>query len=325
MFNAPVLDLVILLSFTYFIGSLILSAVNEALASTLRLRQKDLRTGLLKFFLSAEWRAFVNNHFLKSPHIETLMKRKNRLPVYIPARNFVLAIVQHLDEKWYQKGKISSCTTTPEAGQPAGKDILPKHLCVVLETIMKQVSHLPAAELVPEFEKRVEEFYNNTMDRVTGWYKRRVRRILLVTGFVLSVLLNIDTIKIANDAMQDKAKLSKAVDNITTNLSRNDSMYETSLIIADSAGNVNIKRTKMKADSVILNYQQVTGYRLGYKDLDEFKQQWSGRNFWIKLFGVLLTAFALQLGSTYWFDIMNKAVNIRATGKKPDEKIVPKK
>jgi len=36
MFNSPVLDLVILLTFIYFTGSLILSAINEAIAGALR-------------------------------------------------------------------------------------------------------------------------------------------------------------------------------------------------------------------------------------------------------------------------------------------------
>lgn len=49
MFNSPVLDLVILLSFTYFIGSLILSAINEAIAGAFRLRQKDF------FIQSGKW------------------------------------------------------------------------------------------------------------------------------------------------------------------------------------------------------------------------------------------------------------------------------
>ncbi len=323
MFNSPVLDLVILLSFTYFIGSLVLSAINEAIAGTFRLRQKDLSKGLLHFFLDPQWKSFVKNTLLKSPHLQTLMKTKGKMPAYIPPQNFVLALIENLDGEAYKNGNIVSNKTAPGPQNDAAsqKDIIPKDALIVLQTIMKQVSNLAENEKVQEFEKRVEEFYNNTMDRVTGWYKRRVRRILFVLALVLSVVLNIDTIKIANDAMQDKARLSKAVDNISANLPALDSLNKTPIAVTDSAGNIEIKKTANNANGVLMTYTQTTGYQLGYSG--DFKKQWRN-NFWKKLLGVLLTAFALQLGSNYWFDLMNKAVNVRATGKRPDENQIKK-
>lgn len=326
MFNSPVLDLVILLSFTYFIGSLILSAINEALAGTLRLRQTDLKKGIYRFFLSSSWRTFVKNTFFESPHIQTLMKAKDKFPAYIPARNFVLAIVEHLDANAYKDGNIlvlnkdGSIATTGEG--PEKKAIngnaLPKDMITVLQTIMKQVGSVNIEERGKEFEAKLEEFYNLTMDRVTGWYKRRVRRILLALGLALAVILNIDTIKIANDAMKDKTRLAKAVDNISAKLPRIDSLDNKSYVVTDSAGMVVIKQTTKNLEGVVLTYNETTGYKLGYTDWNDFQKQWSA-NFLKKLLGVLLTAFALQLGSNYWFDLMNKAVNVRSTGRKPDE------
>lgn len=311
MFNSPVLDLVILLSFTYFIGSLILSAINEAISGTFRLRQRDLKKGLMRFFLKLEWRVFIRDNFLKSPHIQTLMKNSERMPAYIPAANFVLAMIENLDETAYKAGNIVS----KKVGN-TDRDIIPKDAQVVMQTIMKQVNNLLPAEQIKEFEKKLEDFYNNTMDRVTGWYKRRVRRILLALGLLLAIVLNIDTIKIANDAMQDKTRLSKAVDNITAKLPRLDSLNNMTIAVNDTLGRINIKKTTSNIDSTVITYNEVSGYQLGYNG--HFKEDWRN-HFWKKLLGVLLTAFALQLGSNYWFDLMNKAVNIRAVGRKPDE------
>ncbi|HSU15463.1 hypothetical protein [Longimicrobium sp.] len=39
-----------------------------------------------------------------------------------------------------------------------------------------------------------------------------------------------------------------------------------------------------------------------------------------KLLGILLTAFALSLGAPFWFDTLNKIINIRSAGRAPDEK-----
>lgn len=39
-----------------------------------------------------------------------------------------------------------------------------------------------------------------------------------------------------------------------------------------------------------------------------------------KLLGVLLTALAISLGAPFWFDMLNKVINIRAAGPAPDER-----
>ncbi len=39
----------------------------------------------------------------------------------------------------------------------------------------------------------------------------------------------------------------------------------------------------------------------------------------IKLAGIVLTSLAIQLGAPYWFDMLNRVVNIRNTGLKPGE------
>jgi hypothetical protein len=47
---------------------------------------------------------------------------------------------------------------------------------------------------------------------------------------------------------------------------------------------------------------------------------WYRTTFWPKLIGLLVTAFALSLGAPFWFDMLNKVVNIRSAGRAPDER-----
>ncbi|HEV8286020.1 MAG TPA: hypothetical protein VGQ09_17045 [Chitinophagaceae bacterium] len=311
MFNSPILDLVIFLSFTYFIGSLILSAINEAIAGTLRLRQKDLAKALNKFFFDPQWKNFLKNTLLKSPHIQSLMKAKDRIPAYIPARNFIMALTENINPIAYKNGEFSK-TTLAASG-------LPPEAIKVIETIGKQVSYIEdKTQRIKEFENRLEEFYNNTMDRVTGWYKKRIRRILLIVGIALAVALNIDTLKIANDALKDPDKLSKAADNISANLSKLDSLNGT-IKVSDTAVMVTVDNISANTKNLTVQYERTSGFSLGYRNREDFNEQWKS-HFWRKLLGILLTAFALQLGANYWFELMTKAVNVRAAGKRPDDK-----
>lgn len=327
MFNSPVIDLVILLSFTYFIGSLILSAINEAIAGGLRLRPKQLKSALESMLFGKDWKPFVKNHLAKSPHLQSLMKRDGRYPAYIPAKTIVHAIVEQFrkaecDQVQYRVGFIFSSLKSD-------KLLIPQCLKEILLDFARQVEAIHPEDKTPpgtcnkqieEFERRIEEFYDSFMERAGGWYKRKTRTILLILAIALSFTLNIDTIKIINDALADKQKLSRAVDNISANMKdlenlRSITVNDSSIVVTSG----DIGQTGADINKLRIVYEETSGYFLGY---DHMLEEWEA-DFFLKLIGILITAFALQLGSNYWFDLMNKAVNIRAAGKRPDEKRSP--
>lgn len=55
-----------------------------------------------------------------------------------------------------------------------------------------------------EFTRKIEGWYNDTMDRVSGWYKRQTQFILFLLGIVLAIIFNVDTIDITNKLSTDK-------------------------------------------------------------------------------------------------------------------------
>lgn len=65
-------------------------------------------------------------------------------------------------------------------------------------------------------------------------------------------------------------------------------------------------------------YETSSGLYLGYQK-GEFMEQWFGHGilgFLLKLMGMVITAFAVQLGSNYWFDIMKKALSMKNPARK---------
>jgi hypothetical protein len=57
-----------------------------------------------------------------------------------------------------------------------------------------------------------------------------------------------------------------------------------------------------------------------WSELDTDLRGFAGLDgFLTKLFGLLLTAGAVSLGAPFWFDLLNKAVNLRATGRPPEK------
>lgn len=327
MGNSPLLELIILLSFTYFIGSLLLSAIYEAIAGGLRLRPKGLKFALENMLFGNDWKPFVKNQLAKSPHIQSLMKRGGRYPAYIPAKTFVHAIIEQFRKAQNQTNAQNETNAIEYNGENLLNAINNKQLLIpycLKEILLDFAVQIKAqysepTKQISEFEKRLEELYDSSMDRAGGWYKRKTRGMLLLLALALCVFLNIDTIKITTDALADKQKLSNAVDNISSKIPDIEKLNSVAITDSSMVFTRDLYAVGDNLKKIEVQYNQTTGYEFGY---DDFIKEWKA-NFWKKLIGIFITVFALQLGSNFWFDLMNKAVNIRAAGKRPDEKRPP--
>jgi len=191
-----------------------------------------------------------------------------------------------------------------------------------------------------KFQKKLEDFYNNAMDRCGGVYKKKMSVILFVAGFVIAFSMNLDTIRISQDALGDKQKLGQTVDKIVSQIPGITS-GKGQITIKKGSGSIIISQNqdttdtskkavdlnkKIKAVNDLSVYlQQNAGISFGYTNWDSFSEKW---NFWsesfrhlgdvaLSLLGIIITTLALQLSSNFWFDLLNKFVNVRAAGQKP--------
>ncbi len=49
---------------------------------------------------------------------------------------------------------------------------------------------------VGTFKVKLEQWFDDTMQRATGWYKRYTQFVLFIIGMVMAVVFNVDTIAI---------------------------------------------------------------------------------------------------------------------------------
>jgi hypothetical protein len=81
----------------------------------------------------------------------------------------------------------------------------------------------------------------------------------------------------------------------------------------------------MKGNELSQNEMDLLGQILGWHDnvfYDKNGYSWTKQIWLERLIGWLLTILAISLGAPFWFDILNKIINIRFAGKSPEE---PKK
>ncbi len=248
-----------------------------------------------------------------------------------------------------------------------------------------------------KFKFYLEQWFDDTMERATGWFKRRAQCFLFIIGFVLAISFNANTFDIVKklsdnpEAREQLVKLaieyskenkefnknSSAEDTIAVYQNNhitkvNDSLqkianrlqadiYKAQNIIAvnwlipDSiriftSGNeipnvpfgyvkhkyqIEVLDTSSKNDKKDVQKDTVLVWSLLHEsielesfdkaipptysttfnesqiDVDQSTYKWSyglkSKNLW----GYILTALAISLGSPFWFDLLNKLINLR--------------
>ena len=193
--------------------------------------------------------------------------------------------------------------------------------------------------------QNIEDWFNASMDRVSGWYKRRAQIFILIIGFVVVVWLNGDSIAIVRALNSDKALRELTVAEATKYLEaatspsptppqsppQSPSSTPTSSPSATPTPECPTPACDKDKNSAECKLQQnkcqlkELGLPLGWNSPDDARRQmpknWDDVYKQVRwhLLGWLLTALAISLGAPFWFDILNKFIVIRSTVK-PKEK-----
>lgn len=327
LFGSKILDLAVGLVLIYSLLSLVCSWVKERIASLFALRATMLEAGI-RNLLSEEFAAVLYGHPLiqglgSQSQFKGLLARNSRAgrlarPSYIPARTFALALLD-IVRKGGLQGRLASQAEaqTEDAGRPDHangmtdvQDALAQLPDRDLRTVLTLLLDASDEDLV-NIRKNVEDWFNDAMDRLSGWYKRRAQVIIAVVAVCVTVLLNVDTLTIANGLWRDDALRSATVAGAEQ--------------VAKDSPNANTQqlRTRIDALKVPLGYSSVS--RDTGEELPFLSSGWMRENFGsslqdnlAKLAGLALTAIALSFGAPFWFDLLNSFINLRSTGKPPE-------
>jgi len=169
----------------------------------------------------------------------------------------------------------------------------------------------------------VEGWFNDAMDRVNGWYKRRTQLWTVILALVLVLLANANTIEIVRKLGRDPVLRNAVVEEAKVRAQK--PRPTISVEYADQDDPTNPTITHNEGNELSQNEMDLLGQILGWHDNvfhDKNGYSWS-KQIWLERFiGWLLTILAISLGAPFWFDILNKIINIRFAGKAPEE---PKK
>jgi hypothetical protein len=289
--GGPAVEIAIGLAFAFFLLSTLVSAITEGIAWVFKQRAKQLEQGVRGLLGENEIAEEVLGHALVQSDARTpTWKRKKQKPSYISARNFSLALIDTLAKR----------------GAPSNDDLVEVEngatdLGGDAEALEEQLAALfgdPVVTDLKDFRKAAEEWFDDAMDRVSGWYKRRAQAITCVLAVVVAVGLNANAIAIGEQLANDPTVRAAVV-------SRAEASAGEEKGDAKAAGEKAEKAVEeLKALEASLLWPD--GFLHGV-DL-------------AAAFGLLITAIAISLGAPFWFDALGKLAHLRTTGKKPDPK-----
>jgi hypothetical protein len=121
-------------------------------------------------------------------------KQKKNLPSYLPGRTFARALFAFLVPDTHGKTAFNEVETAVNA--LPGNSALKKSLQNLLAN---------AEGDTEKFRLSIEHWYDDHMDRVSGWYKRRVRWISAGIGAVLILAFNVNAVPIVRTLYSDQA------------------------------------------------------------------------------------------------------------------------
>jgi hypothetical protein len=295
MFGSQALEIAMSLVLLYLLLALTCSVLNEWAASIMRLRATNLWDGVKNLLYDSEGTGLA-----KQLYDHALIKnlgKSGKLPSYVPSRTFAMALFDLV-------APINGSTTTRTL-----QDIRNSVANISNEPVRKALITLidDAGGDLKKARENVERWYDDAMDRVSGWYKKKIHFFILGWALAVTVSVNADTILIANTLAHDATMRASLV-----------AMAEAT---AKEALPQDAKGTMERAQQLSAEINRLE-LPIGWSsdsNLNNRQSLPSGFGGWtLKIIGLLLTTGAVSLGAPFWFDVLNKLVNIRSVGKQPE-------
>lgn len=225
-----ILDIFIGLVLIYFLYSLLASIIAEIISSWLGMRARILRQGIenilndkstndfnfsnwLKDIFMVEDRNFIFTQagkFYQEPTIKYLAKPgensifsiRNKKPSYISSENFVITLLNMLSNKG--RG-ISEWDKIKFAIETNANHFEPETHKMLADMVKR------SNDTFKDFVSVLQHHYEDTMDRIIGWYKRKIGQILFWLGLFLCITFNVDSIQIVKELENNEEKRMKMV------------------------------------------------------------------------------------------------------------------
>ena len=321
---SPAVDVALGLIFLFVLLSLICSTVNEIVAGVLAWRSRFLEDGLHSM-LSGTGNASHTGELLKQLAAHPLISGKVATPTVGPPRglrgrlaNLRARLVRQRNFPSYLNSKTFALsfldTIAPPPDSAGGHNDVLARVSIYAKSLDDDdpvrralLAFLDqAGRDVNRFRRSVETWFDLTMDRVSGWYKRRTQISLAVIAAIVTLMFNADALQVSRALWNDDAVRAAVVAQAQKSVDEGKAEADMGQSISQSADTLADQVADVGALELPLGWST---------DPDDPRWFDSAAGAAGKLLGLLATVLALTLGAPFWFDLLGRVSRVRTSGK----------
>ena len=324
----------------YILFSIINSIIIEAIARWVKMRAKFLKNSLLELFediekmkvidamafvpkLSMEAKGdqasftdkILNTSWVKKWKIFNKGNIEKIEPVVF-AEALVEAVLN--DHSSDDKSKKINVDTLKEL---IDKQNIPKKIKEGFHSLLLQIDE-EKDNAVEKFKESVETWYSHFADRLKASYKNHIRKYLFVSGLLMAMAFNVDSIYLTQ-YFHENPKARESYVTLGKELAKDSIKVDTNQLISYILDNRDSLSANSLIQNVLTNAKTAADSSLQFTEVSALPFtvfNWSKHRlmkadgkpslFIFKLLGLFLTGLALSFGSTYWFDMLRRLVKL---------------
>lgn len=324
--NIPsLLNVAIGLFLVYLILSLLVSDLQELISAYLfDWRAKNLKSSIESILGTEIAHKLYDHPLIRSLKNYKMDRDRGAVgPSYIPDETFALALIDLLMEAAGLEEKIVALSAK-DFREAIASDEVHKLLNKERIDLMRSLANKAQIDcdkkpFIKSLECELIEWFQQSMDRASGVFKRRVKGMILGLGFGVAVLLNVDTLNLATRLSLEPVLREQVSQNVDFVLSENalseylDCLERASLQPKDC-------QSLVSPDFLSGAERELFSLPVGWNSTNlsyQFGEEFSSFKLLRAMLGWTLTAIAISMGSSFWFDLLNRLIDVRNTGSKP--------
>ena len=323
------LEVAIGLVFSWLVLSAAASQAQELVNNLFQLRSVYLEKGILNILGDQT----LVDKFFQHPVIQALCEQdqktgKFKKPAYIPAVKFSqaafdvlvspdeLVVGSRLSPEQIRSG-LKANTKAPD---------LTDHLFPDMENKV-----MTTEATIAYARANLEQQFDASMDRVTGWFKRNSQKLALGLGIALALVLNVDTVQIATQLWTQPTQRAMLVAQVGNGSASNQLTAPngsapdfTQLYKQAQNFSMPIGWVTQAADCKQIGflpgratYPGFGGPNTGCQqivNLPGMNDPWG----WLgKIFGIIVSGIAAAQGAPFWFNALSKLIGLKGSGPAP--------
>lgn len=300
--------------------------------------QPDLKT-LLNQCINDKQKAYVltNNLYensiiasLSNSSLGLLSPKNNYGPSYISSESFAIALIEvlrkiitnqngSLDEiKNFLNPSLSQAMEAANQPQPISVNentLLPQRLKNALYELAIQVKIKPESAKangseIYKFQEKIKNWFDRSQNRNSGTYKRQTKVSILIVGFITALVANANIFKIF-DSLYHQQTVRDAITQAAVK-AVNKCTSKPQVIDSDCINE--IKSPDQLPIGWNFSEHSTDSTDKSVRKPKQPKPTWL---YLIDLLGYILSGLAITMGAPFWFDLLNKFVNVRNAGPRP--------